>query len=196
MKKDIRQRIIETGMAIFAKKGFFKTTVDDIARQAKVAKGTIYLYFRDKSDIYINIIEKHLNSALADLQAVTNEKLSNTEKLKRIAEDWLLHSAEFHRFFPVISMENINQALKIMKEVKKRVFPIICQIISAVADIIEEGIKNGEFRKINSKIAAISFLNIMRAPLLLNLFTSEKIESSDEILGLFFDGLKNRKERK
>ncbi|MEO0184713.1 MAG: TetR/AcrR family transcriptional regulator [candidate division WOR-3 bacterium] len=196
MKKDMRERIMESAITIFARKGFFETTVDDIARAAKVAKGTIYLYFRDKSDIYINILEWQLSSALADLQAVSKEKLSSTQRLRRIAEDWLLHSVDFHRFFPVISMENINQALKIMKEVKKRVFPIIGQIICSVANIIDEGIKNGEFRKINSRIAAISFLNIMRAPLLLNLFTSEKVASSEEILSLFFEGLKNRKELK
>lgn len=196
MKKDIRQKIMESAMVIFARKGFFKTTVEDIARSAKVAKGTVYLYFKDKSDIYISIIEEQLKSALADLKEINSENLKSSEKLKKIAEDWLLHSVEFHKFFPVISMENINQALKIMKEIKKRVFPIIYQIIAAVAHIIDEGIKNGEFRKINSKIAAIGFLNIMRAPLLLNLFTEKKIESSEEILGLFFDGLKNRKELK
>ncbi len=196
MKKDMRKRILEVALNIFARKGFFKTTVDDIARSSKVAKGTIYLYFRDKSDIYINCIEEQLNSALADLKKISKENISSVKKLTHIAEDWFSHSVEFHKFFPVISMENINQALKIMKEIKKRVFPIICEIISAVANIIDEGIKNGEFRNINPKIAAISFLNIMRAPLLLNLFTSEKIASSAEILSLFFDGLKNRKERR
>ncbi|MCX7994352.1 MAG: TetR/AcrR family transcriptional regulator [candidate division WOR-3 bacterium] len=194
MKKEIRQRIMETAITIFARKGFFQTTVDDIARSSKVAKGTIYLYFRDKSDIYISIIEEQLNSALRDVQKVNKENLKSSEKLKKIAEDWLLHSVEFHKFFPVISMENINQVLKIMKEIKPRVFPVIGQIISAVANIIETGIKNGEFRKINTRIAAICFLNIMRAPLLLSLFTTEKIKSTEEILDLFFDGLKNRKE--
>ncbi len=193
MRKDMRKRIIETAIRIFARKGFFQTTVEDIARSAKVAKGTVYLYFKDKSDIYISIIEAQLNSALSDLQAIDKKNLKSSEKLSSIAEDWLLHSVEFHRFFPVISMENINQALKIMKEIKPRVFPIIVKIISAVATIIEEGIKDGEFRRVNPSVAAIIFLNVMRAPLLLNLFTTVKIKSCDEILKLFFDGLKTKR---
>ncbi|MEO0226199.1 MAG: TetR/AcrR family transcriptional regulator, partial [candidate division WOR-3 bacterium] len=159
--KEMRQRIMESAVRLFVRKGFFKTTVDDIARSAKVAKGTVYLYFRDKVDIYINIIEEQLSSALADVQAVNQEDINSVRKLTKIAEDWLGHTVEFHKIFPVISMENINQALKIMKEVKKRVFPIIFEIISSIAEIIETGIKNGEFRRINSKMAAISFLNIM-----------------------------------
>ncbi len=193
VKKDMHAKIIETAIKIFARKGFFQTTVDDIARSAKVAKGTLYLYFKDKSDIYISIIESQLNSALSALQAINKKNLKSSEKLSSIAEDWLLHSVEFHRFFPVISMENINQALSIMKKIKPRVFPIITKIIFAVTEIIEKGIENGEFRKVNPRVAAIIFLNIMRAPLLLNLFGSEKIESCDDILELFFDGLKAKR---
>ncbi len=193
MKKDMHKKILETAMRIFARKGFFQTTVDDIARSAKVAKGTLYLYFKDKSDIYISIIENQLNSALSDLQAINKKDLKNGEKLSSIAEDWLGHSVEFHRFFPVISMENINQALNIMKEIKPRVFPIITKIICAVAEIIEKGIENGEFRRVNPRVAAIIFLNIMRTPLLLNLFGAEKIKSCDDILELFFDGLKAKR---
>ncbi len=193
MKKDMHKKILETAMRIFARKGFFQTTVDDIARSAKVAKGTLYLYFKDKSDIYISIIENQLNSALSDLQAINKKDLKNGEKLSSIAEDWLLHSVEFHRFFPVISMENINQALSIMKKIKPRVFPIITKIIFAVTEIIEKGIENGEFRKVNPRVAAIIFLNIMRTPLLLNLFGAEKIKSCDDILELFFDGLKAKR---
>lgn len=193
MKKDMREKILKIAIKLFAQKGFFKTTVDDIAHSARVAKGTIYLYFRDKSDIYIGIIESQLNSALADLTAIDKEKMNSTQKLRKIAENWLSHSVEFHQLFPMISMENINQALKIMKEIKPRVFPIIAQIISSVARIIEEGIRNGEFHNINPQVAAISFLNIVRTPFLVNLFSSEKVKCGSEILDLFFDGLLDKK---
>ncbi len=192
MNKSISQKILANASRLFARKGFFKTTVDDIARSAKVAKGTVYLYFKDKSDIYIRIIERQLRTALDDLQAINKEKLDSSQKLRGIANEWLEHSVEFHRFFPIISMENINQALKIMKEIRLNIFPIISQIISVVTAIIEDGIKRGEFRRVNPRVAAISFLNIMRAPLLLNIFTSEKVTSCDEIFELFFDGLKKK----
>lgn len=180
-------------MKLFAQKGFFKTTVDDIARSAKIAKGTIYLYFKDKSGIYIEIIEEQLNSALIDLTDINAEKMNSTQKLRKIAEGWLTHSIKFHQMFPMVSMENINQALELMKGIKLRIFPIIFNIITAIAGIIEEGIKNQEFRSVNPQVAALCFLNIIRTPFLVNIFASQKITCCEEILELFFNGLTNKK---
>ncbi|MGB9721647.1 MAG: TetR/AcrR family transcriptional regulator [bacterium] len=193
MKKDMRKRILYTAMRIFAQKGFFETTVEDIACSAKIAKGTVYLYFKDKSEIYIAIMEEQLNSALKDLATVNEKDLTGTEKLRAIAEEWLTHSVEFHQLFPMISMENINQALKLMKKIKQRVFPIINKIVSEIAQIIDTGIKNGEFQKINPRVAAISFLNLVRTPFLISLFFKEKIKCCEEILELFFNGLAIKK---
>jgi len=192
-KKGVREKILRIAMKLFAQKGFFKTTVDDIARSAKIAKGTIYLYFKDKSGIYIEIIEEQLNSALIDLTDINAEKMNSTQKLRKIAEGWLTHSIKFHQMFPMVSMENINQALELMKGIKLRIFPIIFNIITAIAGIIEEGIKNQEFRSVNPQVAALCFLNIIRTPFLVNIFASQKITCCEEILELFFNGLTNKK---
>lgn len=189
MKLNVRDRIIKSAIKLFVRKGFFNTTVDDIARSARIAKGTVYLYFKDKSDVYIEIIKEQLNSALTDLAAIKTENLNSADKLRKIAEMWLFHSVEFHRLFPIISMENINQALKIMKGIKISVFPVINTIITEIEAIIEQGVKNGEFRPVNHQVAAVCFLNIIRTPFLLNIFSAEKTSCSDEILELFFNGL-------
>ena len=194
MKKDIKERILTTAMRLFARKGFFETTVDEICRSAKIAKGTVYLYFKDKSDIYIAILENQLNSALKDLALVHSKDLTSTEKLQLIANEWLKHSIEFHRLFPMVSMENINQALKLMKGIKQRVFPIIFRIISEISDIIKEGIENGEFKPVNPRISAVYFLNTIRAPFLVSFFAEKKAPCCNEILELFFNGLINKKE--
>jgi len=194
MKRDIKERILTTAMRLFARKGFFETTVDEICRSAKIAKGTVYLYFKDKSDIYIAIMENQLNSALKDLAEVNSKNLTSMEKLRFIAQGWLIHSVEFHRLFPMISMENINQALKLMKGIKQRVFPIIYRIVSEIAKIIKEGIEKGDFKRVNPQLSALYFLNTIRTPFLVSFFTKEKIPCYDEILELFFNGLINKKE--
>lgn len=50
-----REKILRTALALFAKFGYKKTSVDDIANQSDVAKGTVYLYFKNKEDILINV---------------------------------------------------------------------------------------------------------------------------------------------
>ena len=51
-------RIIEAATKIFAKKGFYQAKISEIAREAKVADGTIYIYFENKDDILISLFEE------------------------------------------------------------------------------------------------------------------------------------------
>lgn len=77
-----RAEILAAAMVIFGKKGFDSTRMDDVAQQARIAKGTLYLYFRSKRDIYTTAVQH----ASAQLQALTNERTGQghalAEKLK------------------------------------------------------------------------------------------------------------------
>ena len=59
-----RGQILSAAMKVFAEKGFYKTTVSDIARTANVAHGTICLYFKTKDEILIQIFEKEISNFL------------------------------------------------------------------------------------------------------------------------------------
>jgi AcrR family transcriptional regulator len=67
-----RRRILDAALSLFIQHGYRKTSVDDVAREAGVAKGTVYLYFKTKSDLMI--------------QAIIEEKKRYIENLKPILE--------------------------------------------------------------------------------------------------------------
>ena len=54
---DKHKKIISAATKVFAKKGFFNARIADVAKEAKVADGTIYLYFNNKFDILISLLE-------------------------------------------------------------------------------------------------------------------------------------------
>lgn len=56
-QSDTKQRLINSAIKIFSEKGFFNTKVSDIVKDAGVAQGTFYIYFKSKEDIFIYIIE-------------------------------------------------------------------------------------------------------------------------------------------
>jgi len=59
--KEIREReIIDAAFHCFSKDGIVKTSVDDIAAEAGLTKGGVYWYFKDKKEIYISMVEKHI----------------------------------------------------------------------------------------------------------------------------------------
>lgn len=62
-----KRLIMDSALEVISKFGFRKTTVDDIAYKAGIAKGTIYLYFRDKMDIFRSIVEEKLSTLMGEV---------------------------------------------------------------------------------------------------------------------------------
>ncbi len=192
-EQDTRAKIINCALKIFAKEGFFKTTVDDIAQAAGLAKGTLYLYFKDKDSLYIDVIEEHFKVGIEYLHKVEKESMSSTKKLKKIADEWIDVMIRLKSSFFMFSIENINLSSKIMKAVKPIMYVRLKEMIDIIARIIEQGIIKKEFRKIEPHVAALHYLNTIRTGFFVNYIVSEKQIDKSEILGLFFNGLKKRR---
>jgi AcrR family transcriptional regulator len=65
-----REAILEAGLAVFAAEGFAATKLDDVAEKAGVAKGTIYLHFQDKQDLFEQIVREAVMPVIARLEGV------------------------------------------------------------------------------------------------------------------------------
>lgn len=185
--------IIKSALKIFAKKGFFKATVDDIAQAAGLAKGTLYLYFKDKASLYISVIEEHFKVGIEYLQKVEKESTTSTKKLKKIAGEWIDTMLKLKNSFFMFSMENINLSSKLMKAVKPIMNTHLKEMIDIIARIIEHGIVKKEFRKAEPRVAALHYLNTLRTGFFVSFLISEKPIHRNELLELFFDGLKKRR---
>lgn len=190
---DLRPKIIKAGLRVFAKKGYFKTTIDDIAKEVGIAKGTVYLYFKDKSSLYISTIEEHLDGAISFLTEIKMEKMSSTDKLLKIADEWFNYMLKHKSSFPMFTMENINLSRKIMKAIKPLVPKHISEMTDLIAQIIEDGIEHKEFRKVNPRAAALHFLNTIRTAFFANFFIPEVSGKKDAVLEIFFNGLIERR---
>jgi TetR/AcrR family transcriptional regulator, repressor for uid operon len=82
-KSEVREKIIESAVQCFAKTGFDRTKMDDIANLSEVSKGTLYLYFKSKEDLFYGICESSLKKVREQLNGmfITKENLvSDAEK--------------------------------------------------------------------------------------------------------------------
>jgi AcrR family transcriptional regulator len=86
-----RAEILAAAMVVFGKKGFDATRMDDVAQQARIAKGTLYLYFRSKRDIYTTAVQH----ASAQLQALTNERTGQGHTLEEKLKGFIAARVEF-----------------------------------------------------------------------------------------------------
>ena len=136
-------RIIAAATKVFAKKGFFNARISDIAKEAKVADGTIYLYFNTKNDILISVFEEEIGKLI---DQVTKELAGETDPKKMLeiyAVRHLLSMKKNKNLAEVIQIE-LRQTHKVVKEYRNTTFSAYTEI---VADIIRLGQSQGLFRE-------------------------------------------------
>ncbi len=142
-ERDKYGRIIEAATRIFAEKGFFKATVSDVARAAEVAEGTIYLYFKNKDDLLISIFESSMDMFIREVEQALKGVSDPKERLRTLIT---LHLGlvENHRELAQVLHVELRASSMFMREYTG---DKLRQYLRIIQQIIEDGQKDGTFRK-------------------------------------------------
>ena len=137
-----RDRILRAAVKIFSRKGFFNSKVSEIARDAEVADGTIYLYFRNKDDLLISLFEEKMGEVVADVRRRIAVGGNALEKLRIFIESHMDLLERESGLVEVLLVE-LRQSTKFLKDYTPVKFFEYLEIIS---DILEDGKKEGVLR--------------------------------------------------
>lgn len=140
---DKHRKIIRAATKVFAKKGFFNARISDIAKEAKVADGTIYLYFNNKFDILLSVFEQEIGK-LIDQVILLLEKEDNPKHGLEIFITNHLEEMKKNRYLAEVIHIELRQTNKLIREYRKNKFSEYLDIIAA---IIEKGQDEGVFRR-------------------------------------------------
>ncbi|MBX7061656.1 MAG: TetR family transcriptional regulator [Pyrinomonadaceae bacterium] len=139
---DKREAILRAGVKVFAAKGFFNSKVADVASEAGVADGTVYLYFKGKDDILHSIFDR----AMAEFIAEGRRELEHIDDpAKQIAKIAELHLSRLgaDRSLAVVFQIELRGSTKFMEAFSAAAFAEYLEIIRKT---IERGQKDGAFR--------------------------------------------------
>ncbi len=129
-------------MQVFAQHGFFHARVTDIAREAGVADGTIYLYFKNKDDVLISLFEDRMEGIIAAFRVELAQTDGAAARLQRFVEMHLGMVEREPQLAEVLTVE-LRQSSKFMREYKA---PRFQEYLDILAEIFELGRRTGEFR--------------------------------------------------
>jgi TetR/AcrR family fatty acid metabolism transcriptional regulator len=137
------RKIIDAATKIFSQKGFFKAKVREIAREAGIADGTVYIYFKHKDDILISLFEEKMQEVLDNMKEQINQETDPLKKIERFA---LVHLQliEDHKDIAEIIQVELRQSSMFMKNYRNTKFFDYLNIIST---IIQEGKEKGVIRE-------------------------------------------------
>src|SRR3982751_4307694 len=155
---DKREAILRAATSVFAHNGYFNSKVADIAREAGVADGTVYLYFKSKEDILHSIFDRSVEDALGAAREQIKRVTDPKEKLRRIAH---LHLERLgaDRDLAVVFQVELRGSTKFMEEFSGGGF---AEYLRMIRTSIEEGQRAGLFRSdLNAKVAAKIFFGAL-----------------------------------
>jgi len=140
---DKHSKIIRAATKVFAKKGFFNARISDIAKEARVADGTIYLYFNNKFDILISVFEQEIGKLVDQITLLIAKEEDPKKMLEIFITKHLTEMKKNRNLAEVIQIE-LRQTNKIIRDYRNNKFSEYVDIIST---IIKLGQKKNIYRK-------------------------------------------------
>jgi AcrR family transcriptional regulator len=147
-RKDERPaEIISAALAVFAARGFAATRLDDVARRAGISKGTLYLYFRNKEDLFKAMVRETLvpNIALAEAQ-LGDDATPTPELLSHVLRGMVSVIASPIGAIPKLV---ISEAGNFPDLARFYVEEVVARGLGVLGRLLARGVQRGEFRKIN-----------------------------------------------
>ena len=139
---DVRQKILNAAEHRLWHFGYKKTTIDEIASDAGVGKGTVYLYFENKEDIGLAIMAQFKEQSLSEIEAIARDAhKSPQEKLTEMLQSPMLSA--YRRCSE--SPETLELVIAIKPHIRKRLLPYVNQEHALLAEVLEEGNLMGAF---------------------------------------------------
>jgi TetR/AcrR family fatty acid metabolism transcriptional regulator len=186
---DKREAILRAATRVFAHNGYFNSKVADIAREAGVADGTVYLYFKSKEDILHSIFDRSVDDALAAARKQIALISDPRDKLRRIA---LLHLERLgaDRDLAVVFQVELRGSTKFMEEFSAAGF---AEYLSLIRSSFEEGQRAGMFRAdLNANVVAkilFGALDEMATNWILSKRRYKLAPMADQVLDIFLNGV-------
>lgn len=155
-----RNELLIAARAIFSKKGFHDATIDDVAEAAEVAKGTVYLYYKSKKDLYLEALRHGIESLNRELEVQAAQAGTCMEKLRILAATKMEFFEQNRDFFNIYYSElgklpSHPAGLDLVKDLyfaQAKIF----------ARLLQDGIRRREIRKVNVEKTAFAIADLTR----------------------------------
>ena len=189
-KADKRELILSVAQKRFAQYGFHKTTIDEIASDVRISKGLIYHYFPSKEDIFYLVLERESVIIVEEIQQAVGNAGTTQEKLAAFHRTILVRLSGTFNLKELIE----NPGELVLPELMKRFKEFKKQTVEIAKSIIEEGIKSGEFKKMDSYKTALIFTGLVKPiEILVHEYEFELDEIINLTLNIFLEDINSKR---
>jgi len=178
-----RDQIVDVAIRLFADADASQVSMDEIARRAGVAKGTLYNYFRSKEDLYIEAIRYRFRNLVSLLERAFGTR----EQPSRDLTSFVLHYEAFMRkhphFFRLLQRSRTEPGYAIVFEELEN------SVIALLADVINRGMRVGEFKNGSAEFCARLILGMVEREVSYQISRRGRGRRADDIVSFIRTGL-------
>ncbi len=199
-EKDSRKKLIlKSARALFFKKGFNKVTVDEIAKSAELGKGSIYLYFDSKEEIYAQILLSDIDNFNRRVSVLLEKGSSATDLLTEFSYiyiDFFLNDGELFRILMAYMLQPAKMNLP--EKLNAQILNANASSINVIGQILQLGVDSKEFSaEVNIKQNQNALWGLLNGIISLYIFSGAQTKRKERIysttilaLEIFIKGLK------
>lgn len=188
-KNDKYAQILDGALKVFAEHGFHRSQVSKIAKEAGVADGTIYLYFKSKKDILICLFRELLGELVDKLNAMAEQSESAKDAIRNICE---IHYTELENNLDIAYVTQIELRQSSI-ELRKAIGQAVKPYIELIENVLKKGVANKEFRAdLDVKLTRLLLFGAMDEVVTSWLISGQKYSLTQQIHGtveFFLKGL-------
>jgi AcrR family transcriptional regulator len=179
VSEERKNQILDAATRVFMKKGFDKARMDDIVEETGLSKGALYWYFKSKSDIIINILDRIFKDAFQQLESQKSGEADATAAIWQFTEEAIQDYKKMLRMMP-IAYEFLALAFR-NKIVQKALKQYMDRYMNLLVPIIQKGIDMGEFCPVDAREAAIAAGAILEGTILLWVYDQDLVDPERHI---------------
>ena len=151
-----KQEILTIAARIFRQKGYNATSMNDLANECGLFKGSLYHYFKNKEQILQEVIQSYFEYLLLYLEPINSSKLMPTEKL-RMSLEIQMRAIEANRDAVSVAL---REDLAVENPYRETYIAQRNRLEDHLASILEEGIEKGMFRKVDIRLTTKAILGM------------------------------------
>lgn len=184
--EETKKKILEAARSVFVEQGYAQASMRLIARAAGISVGGLYLYFRNKEDLYLTFMQDWMQK----LNDTTQEALEKIDDPIDAIRAFIMISIDFARWNrEIIILQGRELGFTFGVDRKREFFRERRRLI---ADIIRRGIEKGDFHKCDADDAAKVIFNMLRGFIVSMVMDEEALFSADAYTDLVLNGLRRR----
>jgi len=192
-KDEVREQLVQSARLVFARYGFKKTALDDIAREARKGKSTIYYYFKSKDDIFKAVIDAEAEIREKTIEDQISAIEDPQQRLKTYIYVRMLSLKNVGNYYEAIKNDLLDN-LYFVNSLRTNHFDAE---VNVVKNLLLEGVDKGIYTIQNPELTAktvVTLLQGFEVPLIQKNLSDEELQKSvDEMLNILFFGIVTQK---